>query len=938
MRKTTISFVLIVATIAGWIPSVLCSAESDNYPQRIALAISGGASKGAYEAGFNWGALKILRHFSGTDTVLGGEFRPFEAASFAGASAGGINSLLSGVTWCSRDEKEGGLVNRIDNNLFRDVWLNIDANHLLPASATSEYYQSDDAMFSRHDLRIASNLLREKWHTPAFIKGCQVSLGVTVTRVKPEVLYIGDVRVQNQRFYIPFELFVKQDQTAGFRFNPSDYPALTDASRLILPTTADAESYIFSDQQIEKISFTSSAFPLAFSRQRLTYCRLSEITTNESDELNVASVLDKDIKTLRCPQGFEPVEAEFADGGLFDNLPIGLARILAEQKRGSRENPIPITYLYIDPERQRYEVPDTKIKRDCELLNPPAACQQMEYSFSSESGLLVGALGTARKYELYRELTSDYWRNNLSELGYSLADIIKETRPGFNCNKHLPYFDKTLNCDEAIRRAGHFLELAYDRITTPIISPLSVAHLRKADIASDCAKPRTKLQVEAECKIAVLDYRKKYATALTTIMHEANIVDAELFRRIHSSRISSHSDRIIRVSSLGAPITGSLLGDFGGFLDFKFREYDYYVGIYDVVVAAADLICSNHFSPTDQGQAYAACFSAVGERTYQALGLNNDPKGKFVFALLAQDEFGSKSIFDFSYNPMPAKDQDMQVIHEGLRKTLEAGLINPDEKKSAFFVEKTFFEHLIQQSFKPTPTLNNQQPLLAQIMEDPDQWSYELVNRITNRLVYLEQQADQVFIARESDPEKREQAHPGLLGAGSYLLRTVNYKYPHFTFAPSTAPDEWIWRNFIPYEFSFDLAEGDLQLTWQPTWSLSKKSKLGIRGTISFAGGLLNSAEVAADRNDYVSLGLDYSRLTRSGLLSSWGVTPYWFHTIKDPDIGKQDTFGADIHVGMLENRLRIGLGARDINDMGDTWFLVVGITDIPGLVYWLTR
>ena len=938
MTQITIHFSFLLAIAVTGLPSVLLSAESDEYTQRMALAISGGASKGAYEAGLNWGALKILRNFSGTDPILGGEFRPFEAASFAGASAGGINSLLSGITWCSRAEDDGGLVNRINDNLFRDVWLNIDANHLLPATTDSVYYQSDDALFSRHDLRTASNILREKWHTAAFREGCQVPLGVTVTRVKPEVLYIGDVKVQNQRFYIPFELYVKQDRTAGFRFNPEDYPALTDASKLVMPTVADSDSHTLNDQQIEAISFASSAFPMAFSRQRLAYCRLSQIQAvqPEDDEGLTESVMSK--PDLQCPAGQKLIEAEFADGGLFDNLPIGLARILAEQRRDSANNPIPITYLYIDPDRLRYEVPAAKTRRDCDVLNPPAACQQMEYSFLSESGLLVGALGTARKYELYRELTSDYWTNNLSELGYSLADKLTQASPTYNCDKHLPYFDKQMKCDKAIRRAGRFLELAYDRIKTPILSPFSVPRLQQANIASDCDKAEAKLKVKAECRIDFLRYRNKFASALTSIMQEAKIADTELFRRIHSSQLTPHSDRIIRVSSLGSPITGDLLGDFGGFLDFKFREYDYYAGVYDVVVAAANMLCSNHFSPEDQGKAYIACFNAVGKRTYDTLGLNEDKRGKYTFALLALKEFADKHIFEFAYNPMPVKVNDLYIIHEGLRKTLEAGAIRIDGKKTAFYVEKVFFDYLKQQGFKPTLTHDGEQPLLTQIMDDPDQWSYELVSRITNRLVYLEQQAENVFVARESDPEKREHAYPGIMGAGSYILRTVNYKYPQFTFSPSTAPDEWVWRNFIPYEFGFDLAEGDLLLTWQPTWSLSKKDKLGMRGTFGFAGGLLNSAEVAADRKDYFSLGVDYSRMTKYGLLSSWGFTPYWFHTLKEPEFTKQDTFGTDIHVGMLENRLRIGLGARDMNATRNTWFLVIGVTDIPGLVYWLTR
>jgi hypothetical protein len=791
---------------------------------------------------------------------------------------------------------------------------------------------------SRYDLRAASNLLKEKWHTPAFQKGCQIPLGVTVTRVKPEVLYIGDVKVQNQRFYIPFELYVKQDQTAGFRFNPDDYPTTIDAARLILPTQSGSEPNTFTDQQIEKISFTSSAFPVAFSRQRLQYCRLDTKQKESTEKQKSNSSPVDSTQELKCPQGYKLVEAEFADGGLFDNLPIGLARILSEQHRQSRNNPLPVTYIYIDPDRLRYEVPEPKKKSDCDSPNPPAACRQMEFSFLSESSLLVGALGTARKYELYRELTSQYWINNLSEIGYELAGKLEETKPNYSCDNYLPYFDKKLKCSEAIVRSGRFLELAYDRLQAPITSPFSVTRLRQRNIASNCVQAKAKLQVKAECRIDILRYREQYANALTSIMHETKISDNELYTRIHNSRLSSHSDRIIRVSSLGSPITGHLLGDFGSFLDYKFREYDYYVGIYDIVVAASSVVCSNHFSPTDQGKAYTDCFNAFGKDTYAHLGLNNDQKGKYIFALLAQQEFGKSNIFRFAYQPMPAADKDMRVIHEGLRKALEAGLINPDEKKTAFFVEKTFFVHLKHQGFTPTLTKGDKESLLAQIMDDPDQWSYELVSRVTNRLVYLEQQAEIIFEQRESDPEMRKSAYPGLMGTGSYALRTTNYKYPGFTFSPSTAPDDWFWRNIIPFEFGFDLAEGDLLLTWQPTWSITQRDKLGIRGSLGFAGGLLNASEVTEAREDYFVLGLDYTRMTRAGLFSSYGANASWFHTFNKPKVSKQDSAGGDIHIGLLENRLRIAAGTRDFSNMGDTWFVLLSVTDIPGMTYWLTR
>ena len=77
-------------------------AGQEDYNQRISVAISGGASKGSYEAGLNWAALKLTREFANLTTLSGGGLRPIEVSSVAGASAGGINTLLTGLAWCTR--------------------------------------------------------------------------------------------------------------------------------------------------------------------------------------------------------------------------------------------------------------------------------------------------------------------------------------------------------------------------------------------------------------------------------------------------------------------------------------------------------------------------------------------------------------------------------------------------------------------------------------------------------------------------------------------------------------------------------------------------------------------------------------------------------------------------------------------------------------------
>jgi hypothetical protein len=44
------------------------------------------------------------------------------------------------------------------------------------------------------------------------------------------------------------------------------------------------------------------------------------------------------------------------------------------------------------------------------------------------------------------------------------------------------------------------------------------------------------------------------------------------------------------------------------------------------------------------------------------------------------------------------------------------------------------------------------------------------------------------------------------------------------------------------------------------------------------------------------------------------------------------------VHINLLKDRLGIGLGVRNFDDASDIVFLIIGVNDIPGLVYWLTR
>ena len=73
-------------------------AVATSQSNRVSLAISGGASKGAYEAGLIWGLVASQRKMDQTGSwSLGGEPLPIALTSIAGTSAGGINALLAAL-------------------------------------------------------------------------------------------------------------------------------------------------------------------------------------------------------------------------------------------------------------------------------------------------------------------------------------------------------------------------------------------------------------------------------------------------------------------------------------------------------------------------------------------------------------------------------------------------------------------------------------------------------------------------------------------------------------------------------------------------------------------------------------------------------------------------------------------------------------------------
>ena len=268
----------------------------------FSMVIAGGVSLGAYEAGYNWALINIMKKEHATNKHIDPELR-----SLTGASAGSINAVLTAMYWCQKNSVP--LRNSVDDNLFYETWVNFGMEDLIINDNDSD---NKSSLFTQNGLRKKGDKIIEHLKQPIYQKNCEVPLGVAVTKVTPIVEMISGIKVQNQNFSVP--LIFKEKNGVGIVENK------------VLPPSAD---FYISIPGIEKdrlklidLLLSSSAFPGAFTQVELDY-----------------RYKDKDYTDY------------FIDGGLYDNVPLDLAIAL-----DNRAN----NFFFMDPSNMRKEVAQGK--------------------------------------------------------------------------------------------------------------------------------------------------------------------------------------------------------------------------------------------------------------------------------------------------------------------------------------------------------------------------------------------------------------------------------------------------------------------------------------------------------------------------------------------------------------------------------------------------
>ena len=324
------------------LPAEASSANRQTKP--YAITVSGGVSLGSYQAGLNYEILRWLQSSEEKDVL-----------AVTGASAGAINALMTAMSYCIKPEREGdGHIAEIFKR-----WKDVGIEELAP-SDTSEYLPND--------LLLSTAKLNEIWrgtknddNVPGGDGGCEddglcayfddtqstsqrredrlreqcnVSLGITVTRRTPSTSHpagVSDsdvaITAPTQRFVIPMELFIGNVDGGTRRLIAvMDEAALSDPDiagetlRLTPKHNDEQKRYPIDPQSLFDAIKASAAFPGAFGPVELEFYKESATQAAAGSSLEDCSPSN--------PAGWERCRDYFIDGGVFDNIPISLAKVL----------------------------------------------------------------------------------------------------------------------------------------------------------------------------------------------------------------------------------------------------------------------------------------------------------------------------------------------------------------------------------------------------------------------------------------------------------------------------------------------------------------------------------------------------------------------------------------------------------------------------------
>jgi hypothetical protein len=703
----------------------------------------------------------------------------------------------------------------------------------------------------------------------------------------------------------------------------------------------------------------SSSFPVAFASMKLSYCIIAPESLRPSKRQSEGHSRSHTVDE-RCPENYRRLSSYFVDGGVFDNDPLELVRQLSEQRQRNEPGQAMVRYVKIDPDKRR---PAKGLFR----FEVPRYAQAGD---SLEISLWAGGHGSNAGEAAVQEVTVRHCRADSDSLTWHLARdhelALIETSGNSN------FFIGTLHTRPSTGDEATSLRMADIVVRSPdrllVFDP-------EEDFEPLCDSMGQHEDEQAKARKRTISIVEEMPPGLSTQLGfiGGSITSARGYR-LHDELMRNNwhdgvydaappdSRPLIQPARL-TPLVGDFLFSFAAFIDERFRDFDYYAGVYDAVYGMAEFICISNIGPiADRNE----CRARSANKIYLQLcapGAITDRVGAcrdsspnanaVLYQLIVLEICGTEeaaNIFsqscELGYWNWIEDLLPSSVGGDWSAASKELLLIGATLQEANVAVENTgrdSFVHYVKALAKRRDEfLEKDSELFDRMMARSDRpvatWYYPLSRSLFPQLLRLENEDKRIRDEIAVEPaEARGIIKPGL-ALGGLFSESVMEDPRGWQFDQTSVPDRadrrWL-ASVLPSEFAIDPRNGGWGLYWKPAYRMQNNWGVDFRLSPyvrqgSAAGETVELAEATA----FVTLRLE------NPLVSSVGVGPTFTHTW-GADFSSDAELGASASVGFLADKLRLTYGIRSFGDdefAGDDVYWHMGINDLPGIFYWACR
>jgi predicted acylesterase/phospholipase RssA len=360
----------------------------------------------------------------------------------------------------------------------------------------------------------------------------------------------------------------------------------------------------------------------------------------------------------------------------------------------------------------------------------------------------------------------------------------------------------------------------------------------------------------------------------------------------------NNPEKKLILSSRFHPITGKFLGHFGAFLDKNFREYDYYVGVYDAIYHLAEALKRRNVKFNDISQV------ALMNKLQRRLGINTNPEVLAIYTLLRDTEFHALK---------PKTTDRFSAIYNAFN------IKKPNEKRYDNVEFKKFLTKLDLNYLK-----TSKNSFIVKAKKDIDNWYKRPTRFIVNRITTLENDRAEMY---EEHASMATMTNIGAWAGATFLKDKKGLQI-----APLDVPQDEGKENlrtalrFLPSELATDLSNGGMSVGYTALYYANTEYISGFEGKASY---------IIADKSDnFVRFDInafkEYDDTFKfGGGISLFGDTTGSFYK-------RESAYGLNTYVDIIDI-FRLSYVYRRGENV-DKNHLYFGIENIPSLIYWLNR